>query len=108
MKIAVPCESAEEKSRISACFARSPYYWIAERENQEGEFVVNPFANVSHGVGSGVVGLLSIQGVELLVAQELGLKVQQIASQKKVGLLLLPEWIVRVDQVEQLFIDARK
>ncbi len=103
MKIAVPCESADGMSRIAARFARAPFYWISERAGQGGEFVANPFANASQGVGAGVVGMLTGQGVNLLVAHELGLKVQQFASQKELGLLLLPEWIVSIDQVELLF-----
>ncbi len=74
MKIAVASKGEGLKSEIDNMFGRSEYFVIVDLENMEVKSIENTAKNESNGAGGKAVKLLSNEGVEIIVAPELGPK----------------------------------
>ena len=92
MKICIPIMSKSLNGQVSLTFARSDFFAIVDRHTAAVELVENPFKNLNQGVGNQLLPwLLSEYGVDTLLAFELGLKVQQIANERRVQLIIISE-----------------
>mgnify|MGYP003822452085 CR=1 FL=1 len=99
MIVAIPCMSESQTGRISERLARSPFFAIADTSRQEVRFINNHFSTLGSGAGREMIAFMKASGIETIMTHEIGLKVQQLAVENKIGLLLLPDTITRVDQV---------
>lgn len=92
MKIAIPIESNLKSSTISKKFARSNYFAIIDKELKSVEIIENPFKELNLGVGKKLLNLLRTKHkVDTLLAFELGLKVQQMANEALLQLIIINE-----------------
>ncbi|MBN1927025.1 MAG: hypothetical protein JW798_14425 [Prolixibacteraceae bacterium] len=90
MRIVVPVNGSDNNAVISRHFARSTHFAIIDKLAGTREIIENPFASVSKGAGMKLVDfLLNKYKVNTIVAFELGLKVQQVASGKKMQLIII-------------------
>ncbi len=91
MIAAIPVESASENAAISMRFARSGFFCILNRATGDMQFVENEFASSKQGAGKGVFNWLTGElGVTQFMGHELGMKLQHLATEKKVQLIILP------------------
>lgn len=74
MKIAVASKGEWLKAKIDDRFGRAEYFVIVDLENMEGTTIENTAKNESSGAGGKAVRLLANEGVEVLIAPELGPK----------------------------------
>ncbi|WP_372713168.1 NifB/NifX family molybdenum-iron cluster-binding protein [Ilyobacter sp.] len=74
MKIAVASKGEGLKAEIDNMFGRAEYFVIVNSENMEVKTIENTAKNESNGAGGKAVKLLSNEGVEIIVAPELGPK----------------------------------
>ncbi|ADO83367.1 NifB/NifX family molybdenum-iron cluster-binding protein [Ilyobacter polytropus] len=74
MKIAVASKGEGLKAEIDNMFGRAEYFVIVDSENTEVKSIENTAKNESNGAGGKAVKLLSNEGVEIIVAPELGPK----------------------------------
>ncbi|WP_320047178.1 NifB/NifX family molybdenum-iron cluster-binding protein [uncultured Ilyobacter sp.] len=74
MKIAVASKDKGLKAEIDNMFGRAEYFVIVDSENMEVKTIENIAKNESNGAGGKAVKLLSNEGVEIIVAPELGPK----------------------------------
>ena len=92
MKIAVASEGKDENARISMTAGRAPYYIIAEDEKIV-KVISNPFFHGGGRAGPGVAEILSKEGVELVVAGNIGpnmkmaLQTKGIRFEEKTGIV---------------------
>lgn len=89
MKLAIPIKSNSLAAEISEKFSRSPYFAILDKNTGSIEFVENLIPINESGAGKKVVEFLYSNDVSVFVAFEIGLKVQQIAFDKKIQIILL-------------------
>lgn len=74
MKIAVASKGEGLKAKIDDRFGRADYFVIVDLENMESTTIENTAKNESSGAGGKAVRLLANEGVEVLIAPELGPK----------------------------------
>lgn len=92
MKICIPIINKELKSKISLTFARSPSFAIVDDQTKIVMMIDNPYAALDHGVGNKLMDWMIIEyNIDTLIAFELGQKVQQIANEHKLQLIILSE-----------------
>jgi len=92
MIAAIPVMSDTKDAQLSLKFARSPYFALVDRLTGTYRFIENPFAEDKKGVGPKILSLLcKDNGVNALVAFELGLKLQQLAKSKGLQFIILNE-----------------
>ncbi len=90
MIIAIPLIENSTKSKLSEKFARAPYFALVCKEQMTYQIVKNICLETSEKVGKCVTEFLfKKHQVDSIVAFELGVKVQQIAVQKNVQLIIL-------------------
>ena len=103
MIAAIPIENRTMNSNISTKFARSMFYAIVNTNNNIIEFTKNNFVNEKTGVGKEIIKLLTNKyHVNSLIAFELGLKIQQIACEKKLQLIIVNKKNHTLDQLLKL------
>ncbi|MGF7138989.1 NifB/NifX family molybdenum-iron cluster-binding protein [Roseimarinus sediminis] len=92
MKLAIPVTGTQLENGLSLKFARSKYFALIEKETHQIEWVENPYFDEDKKVGEHVFSwLTSGLGVDTLLAFELGLKVQQLASASNLQLIIISE-----------------
>jgi len=90
VRIAVPISKNNNGAEISARFSRSPYFAIIDKELNKTEIIENCYFDQKFGAGKAIVEHLEKKyNVGSFAAFEIGLKVQQIASDKKIQLIIL-------------------
>lgn len=90
MKLVVPIDGPDSKAGISRYFARSTHFAIVDQSKSNYEIIENPFNDFSKGVGVRLFDfLIENYQISKIVAFELGLKVQQLAIEKKLQLIIL-------------------
>lgn len=90
MIIAIPIEQMSLKSKISTKFARSNYFAVVNKLDKNYTIIQNPYIDENVRVGQKLIDWLSADyDVDTLLAYELGLKVQQLASQKEMQFILV-------------------
>jgi predicted Fe-Mo cluster-binding NifX family protein len=99
MIIAIPCVSDCKTSGISERLARSPFFAIADTDQKEVRFFKNNFSDIGAGAGREMVAFMEASNAEIIMTREIGLMVQQLAVERRLRILLLPETITRVDQI---------
>lgn len=72
MKIAVCSQGDSLKSPVDGRFGRCSYLIVTDTETGESEAHPNPALSSSHGAAVATVQFLSSQGVEVVLAQNLG------------------------------------
>lgn len=92
MKICIPILSNNKKGQVSPTFARSSYFAIIDQQLDKVEIISNPFLNVKQNLGNKLINwLLNEYNVDTLLAFELGVKVQQIANEHQMQLIIINE-----------------
>lgn len=92
MKLVIPIETEKRNSQLSKKFARSEYFAVIQKEEATIEIVKNPFLELKMGVGQKLITWLKTEhSVDVLVAFELGLKVQQLANIEQLQLIIINE-----------------
>lgn len=92
MKIAIPVETNLKTSMVSKVFARSKYFALVDQDLKTVELIENPFGELNMGVGKKLIEfLLDKHKVDSLLAFELGLKVQQKATEANLQLIIISE-----------------
>lgn len=92
MKIAIPVESNSRASFVSRKFARSNFIAVVDQEQNACDIIENPFKDLSMGVGKKLISLLvDTYKIDSLLAFELGLKVQQLATGLDLRLIIINE-----------------
>lgn len=92
MKIAIPISSDRNKSTVSKKFARSKYFALVDKINRTVDIIENPYTDLKLNVGKKLLNWLRIEHkVDTLLAFELGLKVQQLANDSKIQLIIINE-----------------
>ena len=92
MKIAIPIETKQKSSIVSKKFARSHFFALVDKELKSLELIDNPFKDLSMGVGKKLLNfLIESHKVDTLLAFELGLKVQQMATETNLQLIIISE-----------------
>lgn len=71
MKIAIPTDDGQ---KMSAVFGRAANFVIYDKETQKQETFKNEGLSAEHGAGTGAASFLSEQGVNLVIAPEVGPK----------------------------------
>lgn len=72
MYLAIPSSGPTVDDPVDTRFGRAPYFLIVHTETNETEFVSNPYAADSGGVGPRVVQMLVQKGVTDLIAPQIG------------------------------------
>ena len=92
MKIAIPIDTKQKSSIVSKKFARSSFFALVDKENKSYELIDNPFKDLNLGVGKKLLNLLvQDYNTDTLLAFELGLKVQQMATAANLQLIIISE-----------------
>jgi len=90
IKMAIPVQNKTYESKVSLTFARSPFFAVWEKGSDDVDFITNPYRKDKAGVGSLIFELLITEKeANILLAYELGLKVQQLALKNKIQLILI-------------------
>lgn len=74
MKIAVAAKGEGVKARIDDRFGRADYFVVVDLEDMKDKTIENTAKNEASGAGGRAVRLLANEGVEIIVAPELGPK----------------------------------
>lgn len=100
MIIAIPIEQMSLKSKLSTKFARSSNFAVVNKLDKNYILIKNPYADENVGVGQKLIDwLLADYGVDTLLAYELGLKVQQLASQKEMQFILVENELLTLEKL---------
>ncbi|MDA3816787.1 MAG: hypothetical protein PF486_05375 [Prolixibacteraceae bacterium] len=92
MKIAIPIDNKNIRSTVSDTFARSNFFALLDKENGDLQMVENPFKDMNKGVGVKLFEWLVVtQNVDALLAFEMGYKVQQMANDANLQIIIVNE-----------------
>ncbi|MDA3930230.1 MAG: hypothetical protein PF541_14870 [Prolixibacteraceae bacterium] len=92
MRIVIPISDKSKTSTVSKKFARSPHFAVVDKTDRTVEVIENPYADLNLGVGKKLLNWLTKEyKVDTLLAFELGLKVQQLANESKMQLIIINE-----------------
>lgn len=92
MKAVLPIQTDSVEGLISLKFARSKFFALIDRDKRAYEIIESPFAKDQKNVGKNVFTfLIEEKKVDTFIAFELGLKVQQLTTKKKIQLIILNE-----------------
>lgn len=102
MIVAIPVSDKSLKGTISAKFSRSPYFAIVNKEEKKYEFVVNSYIDENEGVGKKLFAwLIKLHGIDTLLAYELGIKVQQLADEQNLQLIIINDESMTLKKILQ-------
>jgi predicted Fe-Mo cluster-binding NifX family protein len=108
MIFVVPVDSPDDTAGISKHFARSTHFAIIDNETGNREMIENPFAGVSKGAGIKLIDFLVKEyRMNKIIAFELGLKVQQMATEKEIQLIIITGKIRQLKQLLKLIFPAK-
>ena len=100
MKIAIPIESESEKSLLSAKFARSNYFAIVDKDQKSFSIKKNPFYDENSAAGRKLFHWLTNEhNVDTLLAYELGLNMQQLASESHMQIIIIDKMHTTLDKL---------
>lgn len=86
----VPIVANKKDSLISLKFSRSKFFALLYKEEKQFEIIENPFTNDQTQVGKNIFNLLTKEKrASIFIAYELGLKVQQMATNRSIQLVIL-------------------
>ena len=103
MRIAIPISKNSIEAEISTRFSRSPFYAIIDKSTQEIQIISNCYVEQKSGAGKAIVEFLtSNHKVNAFAAFEIGQKVQEIASKKKIQLIILHTRTQTLKQIQAL------
>ena len=92
MRAAIPVKDDYLDTVLSIRFGRSRFFVVADNRTSKLEFVVNPYCELKTGIGKGIKELLIAKyNVDTFIAYELGLKLQQLANDHDIQIILLHE-----------------
>ncbi|HKK81972.1 MAG TPA: NifB/NifX family molybdenum-iron cluster-binding protein [Prolixibacteraceae bacterium] len=92
MRIAIPIDDKNIRSKVSETFARSNFFALVDKENRDLKMVENPFKDMTKGVGVKLFGwLVETQKSDALLAFEMGYKVQQMANDASLQIIIVNE-----------------
>ncbi len=74
MKIAIASEGNSLNSKMDSRFGRCAYFAIYDTETKSTDFLSNPGKDASGGAGSAAARFIAENGVEKIVASEIGNK----------------------------------
>lgn len=105
MIVAVPIQESSKNADLSMKFARSRFFAIINKFDNTLKIVENPYDEMKNGVGKNIVGFLSEQhSVGTFAAFEFGLKVQQLALEKNIRLVMINEMNNNLKQLLQMMV----
>lgn len=103
MKIAIPLQEESRQGLIAEHFARAKYFAVIDNENKMLELVPNPCLGMSTQAGKcSLLYLISRKTVDSIIAYELGHKVQQIANENNIRLILINRKYTKLNQMLKL------
>jgi predicted Fe-Mo cluster-binding NifX family protein len=103
MKIVIPINANNLEAEISTRFSRSPFYAIIDKTTKVTHIIPNQFVDQKSGAGKAIVDyLVNNYNVTSFAALEIGLKVQEIATKKKIQLIILHSQTQKLKQVQTL------
>ncbi len=103
MKVGIPLQEDSKQGLIAQHFARAKYFAVVDKENSLLEVMPNPCLGMSAQVGKcSLLYLISRKAVDTIIAYELGHKVQQIASEKSICLILINKKYNKLNQLLKL------
>lgn len=92
MRIAIPIDNKNIRSTVSDTFARSNFFALVDKENGDLQMVENPFKYMTKGVGVKLFEwLVGTQNADALLAFEMGYKVQQMANDANLQIIIVNE-----------------
>lgn len=92
MRIVIPIDDKSLTSNVSDTFARSNFFALVDKENGDLKMVENPFKDMTKGVGVKLFEwLVDTHKVNALLAFEMGYKVQQMASEANLQIIIVNE-----------------
>ncbi len=90
MKVGIPLQENSKQGTIATRFARAKYFAVVDTEQHLFELMPNPCLGMTTQAGKcSLLYLISRQEVDTIIAYELGYKVQQIANENKIRLILI-------------------
>lgn len=105
MRIAIPVSDNSDNPDLSLRFGRSPYFAIISENPKQHLIIENPFLNYTTGIGKALKELLiNKYKIEMFVAYELGLKIQEIASKKNIQLVIINTKNKTLEELKKLLI----
>jgi len=88
LRVAVPTFNSKGlKGKVADVFSRAPFFTIIDVKNHESKcinVIDNAAASLSHGAGPISVKILSDNGVELLLAPEIGVGTSTLLEEMKI------------------------
>lgn len=102
MIVAIPVCENNLKGTISPKFSRSPYFVIVNKDEKKYEFVSNNYIDEIEGIGKKLFSwLIKSHGVNTLLAYELGIKVQQLADEQNLQLIIINDESMTLEKILQ-------
>ncbi len=103
MKYAIPVKTNNDDTQLSLKFARSKYFALIDKKTESTEIIENPYAEQLAGAGKSIFDLLVLKKkVSVFIAFELGIKVQQLANENKIQLILINSKEQRLKEITNL------
>ena len=103
MKIGIPMQQDSKQGLIALHFARAKYFAVVDSETNLLEVLPNPCLGMSAQAGKcSLLYLISRKEVDSIVAYELGYKVQQIANDNNIRLILINRKNKKLSQLLKL------
>ncbi|MDA3880675.1 MAG: hypothetical protein PF436_09835 [Prolixibacteraceae bacterium] len=100
MIIAIPIEKEQFDSTISTTFARSNYFAIVDKSNGKVQITENLFKDIQKGAGIKLFHwLIEKQNIDALLAFEMGYKMQQMATEASLQIIIINEHSKTLNQL---------
>ncbi|HDH91415.1 MAG TPA: dinitrogenase iron-molybdenum cofactor [Candidatus Aenigmarchaeota archaeon] len=103
MKIAIASTGKELESNVSLVFGRAPYFLIVEVEGNEiknYKVIENPAVNAMGGAGIQAAQLIANEGVEVVIAGNIGPNALNVLQQVGIKVVSMPNLKVK-DAIEK-------
>jgi predicted Fe-Mo cluster-binding NifX family protein len=107
MKIAIPSKGTTLDSAPDDRFGRAPYFAVIDTDNQKFTSIENTAASAPGGVGPQAVGILSREGVQVVITGRIG--GNALTALKEAGIEVIEQELTgTVGDIYQNYISGRK
>jgi predicted Fe-Mo cluster-binding NifX family protein len=107
MKIAIPSKGRTVDSVPDDRFGRAPYFAVIDSDSGKFASIENPAASAPGGVGPQAVGILSREGVQVVITGRIG--GNALTALKEAGIVVIEQELTgTVGAIYQNYMSGRK
>ncbi len=101
MSVAISADANSLEGRVHSQFGRCAWFLLVDPDSLECRAVQNPYRDAPVGAGSGCGQLLLQEGIEAVIAGQVGPTAHDVLTKAGIGIFLAPQNLPVKDAIER-------